>query len=289
MSQDEDLLSNAVLLHRLDAGLAISGGARGSLTRCAVQLLTGGDAAAAARTDLQLQQIEMTKLLLMVQRNDAEIRLLEAEADAEKVNPTGSSIGDKVQVEGTVQDLRDELAMLKQVQVCLEEYEALAKLIVGRHTISEHKLQQELHEIRAAHESAREALRVAKATCRIRSSQFHLLQHCLQDLKSSLQNRLELDATEMEVEVEEGENDEGDRGVDEAEKEEGEEGEEEEKVDTDGDVPMKKGRRMGTIFIAACKIVQYYLPRTTPEQLESSRSESLLGVDAYISYCHAPR
>lgn len=196
----ESLLTTDLLQHRLNTGLGIAGGARGSLTKCAVQLLSSGNndlttnnnsssKAATLVTDFRLQQIEMTKLVLTVQRNELELKsIMEEEETA--VTSTNS--------DGDIKSLRNELHLQRQVQSCLEEYEALAKLTVARHAVSEHKLQQDIKKIEVAHAAALTDLQAAAAACMIRQSQFHLLQQCLQDLKQSLNEPLDIQPGEME-------------------------------------------------------------------------------------------
>lgn len=186
MSKDDSLLTTELLQHRLNAGLGIAGGSRGSLTKCAALALAGS--AEAAGHELQLQQLEMMKLVLTVERNQQEIEQL-------KNQPTASADSK------TVTELRNELDLVQRVKSCLEEYEALAKLTVHSHAVSEHHLQSELKSIQEKHEKAVEDLQKAEAECRIRQGQFHLLQQCLQDLKQSLSQPLELQPHELEQAV----------------------------------------------------------------------------------------
>ena len=179
---EETLLTTDLLLHRLHSGLGIAGGARGSLTKAASKRSV---------TDLQLQQIEITKLLLTSQRNATEVAQLENAQQQQQ--PT------VVPTVKTIPELRSELGRLEQVQSCLEEYEALAKLTVGRHTVSEHKLQQDIQELESQHARALQELHQLTAAGRVRHAQFHALQHCLQDLQQSLQEQpLTLQPHELE-------------------------------------------------------------------------------------------
>ena len=73
-------ITTQLLQHRLNAGLGIAGGARGSLYKCAVQLVGRTTAAtttttAALVTDLQLQHIENQKIQLsncLLRRNNSQ-------------------------------------------------------------------------------------------------------------------------------------------------------------------------------------------------------------------------
>ena len=197
----KDLLTTELLLHRLHAGLGIAGGGRGSLTKCATTVLRqqqqqGDDAdlqqqQQAAITEFQLQQLELTKLFLGVQRNAAEIRQLEEEAQTRNEATTNQSAA---QTQTTASDnvaslsaLRSELARLQQVQSCLQEYEALARLTVGgRHTVSEHLLQKTVSEMEAQQRQAHAQWRAAAAVGRVRQAQVQCLQQCLADLQQSV-------------------------------------------------------------------------------------------------------
>jgi len=186
MSKPDDLLTTDLLLHRLHAGLGIAGGARGSLTKCA--------ASSHSKTDLQLQQIELTKLWLTVQRNAAELKELEQQQQA----ATTASAQEAQQQSPSMAELRSELERLRQVQSCLQEYEALAKLTVGRHTVSETKLQSKVQQMEEETKKAVADLQQLRAACRVRQGQFHVLQQCILDLQQSLQEPVVLQENELE-------------------------------------------------------------------------------------------
>jgi len=187
MSKPDDLLTTDLLLHRLHAGLGIAGGARGSLTKCA--------ASSHSKTDLQLQQIELTKLWLTVQRNAAELKELEQQQAA---STTTASAQAQQQKQPSMAELRSELERLRQVQSCLQEYEALAKLTVGRHTVSETKLQSKVQQMEEETQKAVADLQQLRAACRVRQGQFHVLQQCILDLQQSLQEPVVLQENELE-------------------------------------------------------------------------------------------
>ena len=177
-SEESLLLTTELLLHRLHSGLGIAGGARGSLTKAASKRSV---------TDLKLQQLELIKLLFTSQRQAAELTALEQAAQAQRqqqAEKTSSTPSVK-----SIPELRTELARLEQVQSCLQEYEALAKLTVGRHAVSEHQLQQDIRAMEVQHARAVQELQQLTAACHVRQNQFHALQQCLQDLQQSLQEQ----------------------------------------------------------------------------------------------------
>lgn len=201
--EKESLITTPLLQHRLAIGLGIAGGARGSLHKCATQLaeqlhrLEEGGAADAGGTntsssllvDLQLQQIEMTKLLLQYQRNERLVIRLEQEEEEESAankNASAASNTERSTTRSSNQQLRQELKKEQELHTCLREYEALATLTVSQHDVSEYALQKEWNDTDAQHQAALVELQAASNFCRVRYSQFHLLQQCLQDLKHSL-------------------------------------------------------------------------------------------------------
>ena len=222
---NKDPLTTEVVLHRLHAGLGIAhGGRRGSLTRAATSVLRqqqqqgdGGEeegrqhdeAASSGGEDVamefRLQRLELTKLLLAVRRNEEEIGRFERQqaASASAAQPPGADgqEGRRPSSGGTAR-LRSDLDRLRQVQSCLEEYEALAKLTVGRHAVSEHELQRSVAEAERRRSAAQSELRRLSAACRVRGAQVGCLRQCVADLQRSLGGPLEL--REGELEGEEG-------------------------------------------------------------------------------------
>ena len=183
-SNGDDVLTTEILQHRLNAGLGIAGGARGSFARYASQILhktNENPTTTDPKMDLELLQLEMTKLYLIIQRNKVELEILEKESFPETSN----------------EDLRNELAHLQEVRSCLQEYEALAKLTVARHVVSEHQLNLDLKEIEQKTENVTNELQKATLAAKIRASQFHLVQTSIQDLKASLSQPLELDPDQL--------------------------------------------------------------------------------------------
>jgi hypothetical protein len=190
--QNKDaLLTNSLLQHRLSVGLGIAGGARGSLQKCAVQLAAAASKSASQDetapttlpslllTDLSLQQIEMTKLILQVQRNEQELQRFQQEADTENAMDVSGANNSNI-------ELRQQLLRQQQVKVCLDEYEATAALTVSQHVASEHSLRLEYENLERQHAEALRDLERATAACHIRASQFHLLQQCIQDMKQPI-------------------------------------------------------------------------------------------------------
>lgn len=182
--QIEDLLTPQVLQNRIDAGLGVKGGARGSFTKVVDELQMTESGAPCVH--LELFRLELRKLFLIHQRNQREIERLRAENDTPiDVSP--------------VSELRAERNRMKTVAACLGEYEALAKVIVEKHTVSEHALQLELQDLQNRMSTIQEQADEARAAARVRSSQFHLLQQCINDLNSSLEQPLRLEEEEKQV------------------------------------------------------------------------------------------
>jgi hypothetical protein len=127
-------------------------------------------------TDLSLQQIEMTKLILQVQRNEQELQRYQQESDVESIVEVSGGTSSNI-------ELRQLLLRQQQVKLCLDEYEAMAALTVSQHVASEHSLRFDYDNLERQHAEALRDLDRATAACHIRASQFHLLQQCIQDMK----------------------------------------------------------------------------------------------------------
>jgi len=200
------LLSDEGLDHRLSIGAASAGGTRGSLTRCAVRVSRsraaanrqrqGADDGGAAADDtdevvreLRFMQLEMTKMVLVVQRLEREIassrrqiRQLEEEIERET---------------GAVASLRQDQKQASSAQSCQQEYESLAKLISRRHPTPQSVLAESIESTKKELDAARTELRQREAETSVRKSQFQLLIQSMLDLKRSL--------TQETIQFEEGE------------------------------------------------------------------------------------
>ena len=178
---------------RLVTGLAVKGGGRGSLTRCAGRLAGLKRALAAAdeddeekpvvaaqelSTELQLARIELTKLYLLAQRQEFEAEGLEESAISQE------AIAAEQQ---RVQNLRQDLQHASKTVAAKAEYEQTAKLLISQYPTPTHELEKEIQQLKAELQQARQASQEATQQMNLRRSQFHLLLQCIGDLKASLE------------------------------------------------------------------------------------------------------
>lgn len=169
-------VSETILQRRLDAGLAIAGGARGSLTKALQQ--QPNTSTPTRQQNAALLHLEMTKLALIIQRNE---RLL-AEKDTDgTVHPQEDS------PMISLQDMRKELEHAKAQHECWQTYEGLAAAIVQKHVFSEAQLNADIAKIDLQYTRAKEQLVGLRTTVQARASQCHLLQQCVQDLQQSVE------------------------------------------------------------------------------------------------------
>jgi chromosome segregation ATPase len=195
---------------RLSAGLGLAGGARGSLTRTVGKLTdwqqqqqqqqqaaeaTDQDGGESARDnlvrELQLMELEMTKLILMHQRQELELR------EASKMNDL-SGDDELATNRAAVEELLDQTKQAASTQSCLTEYESLAVLAVQRHPVSSRALQDQLKAVQDEYEETEKALGKATADVAVRNAQFQSLMQSLLDLKQSLTEPLEQTTTTTE-------------------------------------------------------------------------------------------
>jgi chromosome segregation ATPase len=192
-------LSNETLHQRLLTGASTKGGSRGSLTRCAAKLgalhaklsTPGGSTS----TDLEIQQVkeelkrearlfqvEMRKWMIMIQSAEKELSNVKAQEQA---------IAARVQEkEREIQELRNEAASMARTKICWQEYETLAKL--ARQRPPRRVLQVKMVEADADLDKTRKQLYETAAESKVREKQFHLLIHCMLDLKRSLGETIEI-------------------------------------------------------------------------------------------------
>lgn len=190
-------LSNETLQHRLLTGASIKGGARGSLTRCAAKLgsLQAKLNAPGGSTDqeilsiknelkreVRLFQIEMHKLMLMIQSAEQELQ------EATKQEKTMAQLVENKRKE--TQELRRQAATLAKSRKCWMEYEALAKL--ARQRSPRRILQAKMDQANADLEATRKKLYETAAESKIREKQFHLLIQVMTDLRRSLGEPIEI-------------------------------------------------------------------------------------------------
>lgn len=177
---------------RLVTGLAVKGGGRGSLTKCAGRLVGLKRALAAEEddeektvvaaqelsTELQLARIELTKLYLLAERQELEAEALEESAISKE------AIAAEQQ---TVQNLRKELQHASKTVAAKAEYEQTAKLLISKYPTPTHELEKEIQHLKAELQEAQQASQEATQLMNLRRSQFHLLLQCIGDLKASLE------------------------------------------------------------------------------------------------------
>jgi hypothetical protein len=191
-------VKQSVLQERLLTGLGVPGGARGSLTKLAssVFLAVGSGSGsgnvsaatkAAALRDVRLHQLEMTKLLLTVQRTDRDL----AAARQEKTHDTSKD------GRPSVSDLKRQLQNVRQCCAAEREYEAVASVVLQKHVRSKKSLSREIAKLKKELAGKRKQLAAAKATVQLRTAQFHLLQRSLHDMQQSLQGEEPFDKEEL--------------------------------------------------------------------------------------------
>jgi hypothetical protein len=185
------VLSEPLLQRRLDAGLAIAGGARGSLTRA----LHGYNATASTNTSSaasQLLQLEMTKLALILQRNERMLEKCRAEeaevqaAAAAATATTGHSSATTTNNTNDITTMRQRLVTARTVHSCWQNYEGLATAILQKHVVSESRLLADLQMVESQYATTQNALQKAQLTAKTRAAQCHLLQRCVLDLQQSV-------------------------------------------------------------------------------------------------------
>ena len=235
------------LHRRLATGLGNKGGARGSLTKCVGRLSglkralddQGGDGggggdntstkpspatASTAMTvaetsdamtrELQLSRIELTKLFLMVQRQEEELEeIMESNSDntTQSTTTTATDPGSSSSATTTktqqqqqtfdkkmaleresVKQLRQELQRASSTVASKAEYEQTAKLLCAQHPTSTAVLKEEIQGLQTALSKAQAEYNGSKAQMKLRQSQFRLLLQCMLDLKQSLSEPLDV-------------------------------------------------------------------------------------------------
>ena len=188
--------SPSSLQQRMAAGLSLRGGSRGSLTRCLGRLAAGADARSALRRELQLTHVELTKLALQVQRQDAEYQqllLLLCDDNNNNNNNNNNSNADDNNNNDTVTKARAAVQALRAqhqdaiaTKACKAEYEALAKICATRYPIPRRILQQRMQTAAASIEQKTLESQTLSAHVRVREKQFAALMQGLADLKQSL-------------------------------------------------------------------------------------------------------
>lgn len=199
---DIDVYSNEILRERLAAGLGNQGGARGSLTRCVGKAMMlrntvdGSDnAVQEMQRELQLVDIELTKLYWTVQRQRAELEQARQEQE-----PLQAAIADE---RVRVNELRQTMQQAALTKACRNEYEALTKIVNTKHPVGPRALQAQLDELLLQLEATQEKSQTATSHVRIRQAQFQNFLQSLLDLKQSLTEGLVLDEHEFQPNTDE--------------------------------------------------------------------------------------
>jgi chromosome segregation ATPase len=202
-------LDNAVLRQRLLQGVGAGTAARGSLSKCALKYRdfvaryqdAAGDADAVESTkqdlvrELNLYQVEMTKVGLSVQA---------ANADAAQIDKEREAVAAQIAAaQKDIDALRKAHPEAKQVRRNLEEYEALAKMANTRP--SRLTLERKKAKIDAELKEVEESVQTNREEKALREKQFHLFMQSLFDLKESL-----AEDVEKKEEAEQGEDDDDD-------------------------------------------------------------------------------
>ena len=141
--------------------------------------------------ELQLYQMELTRLVLLQQTLEKEIQ----ENDTTNINQLRGQIQE---LADQVQQRSDEAARAKQVQSCFLEYEALARLANSNNQSSSRKLRNEIEQVQNEIREYEKEDEKVDHILKVRTSQFQLLIQHMHDLKRSL-----FDEVQEEVVVDE--------------------------------------------------------------------------------------
>ena len=211
-------ITTDTLRFRVDTGnMAKSGGQRGSLTRVVQKLgalqaatldhqhqdqtasSTGNIGETTASTaqkefsrEVSLMELEMTKLIMYeqkLQRQIAENEVNEQQMAAEIET-----------MKGRAETTRREAQVAQQTRACLQEYEALAKLINTNHPQSQSDLRQKIETTDAEIESVQNEIDTLSSKIKVREAQYTLLMQYMFDLKADIDNESVMEAERQEKE-----------------------------------------------------------------------------------------
>ena len=213
-------ITTDTLRFRVDTGnMAKSGGQRGSLTRVVQKLgalqaatleqqhqddqtasSTGNIGETTASTTAQkefsrevsLLELEMTKLIMYEQKLKRQI----AENEVNEQQMAAEIEAMKNRAETT----RREAQVAQQTRACLQEYEALAKLINMNHPQSQSDLRQKIETTDAAIESVQNEIDTLSSKIKVREAQYTLLMQYMFDLKADIANESAIEAERQEKE-----------------------------------------------------------------------------------------
>ena len=182
-------LTDASLQQRLAIGVTSQAGAKGSLTRLATnlpQLLASGASKQTMIREIQLAQLEMRKLVLVMQRQEHEIYHLKDQATANRITQ------EHYQAERAhVQQLRQQLATAQAQQSCKRDLEALAEFALQKYPVAPAQLQAELNHVTAQMIQAQQQLAQAEAEYKLRTAQVQNLLQSIMDLRQCLTEPVE--------------------------------------------------------------------------------------------------
>ena len=150
------------------------------------------------KQELQLYQMELTRLVLLQQTLEKEIQ----ENDNTNINLLQGQIQE---LADQVQQRSDEADRAKQVQSCFLEYEALARLANSNNQSSSRKLRNEIEQVQNEIREYEKEDEKVDQILKVRTSQFQLLIQHMHDLKRYL---FEVEEEQEEVEQEEVEQEE---------------------------------------------------------------------------------
>jgi hypothetical protein len=204
-----------VLQYRLDTGnIGKSGGQRGSLTRCAQKygtfqskLLHDKDAEAIETSkgelvqELQLFQFELVKLGLQQQ-------ILAAQVEENKAT--------KAEREARIQEEKSEVQVIQakaqraqETRNCWLEYEALAKLAQEKCSQPRRKLEKQIEQVKKELQDLKDQQESVNEVLHVRESQFQLLLQYMLDLKRSLNDEEDEEASPYTKKQKKNEDEEG--------------------------------------------------------------------------------
>jgi hypothetical protein len=181
-----------------------SRGGRGTLTRSAQNLLvdllraprdnnnnSSSVSPRDAARELRLLQIEMNKMVLVLNRIQRETQQLNDDDEQGREREAASSSGtdgrdDFKSLSVRVHDLRRQVTTAQQAQACQAEYEALASLLHRRHAVPSSVLQSQIDAIDRQADAATRELRHKQESLKVRTAQVSALVQSILDLKQSL-------------------------------------------------------------------------------------------------------
>jgi len=217
-SPEPPKLTSDILQQRLVTGQAVPGGSRSSLTRVATKLAAAAEedsARAELENEIQLAQLELHKLLLCIEQQQAEHDTL--------VETTIPELESKVETQRQeTQEARLQASTAAWETHCWQQYEGLAKTASTRYPTSSRSWQQQRQDLLDQCEQSRQELSKLNQEWSFRAKQFQLFLATMQDLKSSLEGPVDPVDLPEEVPEEDGE----EAGAKAMEVEDGEEDEE---------------------------------------------------------------